>query len=92
MPDAVALAWPPVQASVPPVPVPALTTTVTVAVPVAAFPNGSTIRTDGCVAQAVPPVPPDGWATKTRAEAGAAVTANAPAVALARPGAEAVRA
>ena len=82
-----AFASPPLHASAAPnVPVPGVRASVTVAVEVVRLPNWSTIRNEGWVAQATPPVPPEGCAVTARAAPEAATIENAAEVAPARPG------
>ena len=81
------------QASTAPgVPVRAVIASVSVAVEVVVLPQASTMRMDGCVVQATPPVLPPGWVVIANDAAVPATTVNVEEVAPATPGAVAVRA
>ena len=85
-PEAVILVSPPLQANVPPASF-VVRASVTVSPPaVTVLPPASWRATTGCVDQALPPVPPPGWAVKPRRTGTPATTAKVALVALVSPG------
>src|SRR5215210_8099599 len=73
IPADAAIVRPPLQVSVPLAGLVVIASVIEFVAPATVFPPVSTTRTTGCVDQAAPAVPPDGWAVIARLAAGPTV-------------------